>query len=98
MSSVPEDAVCRHFLSYSGVKLPVRLVNPLEEGDLGHRNTYIRAWYDSGDRLLGWDKMVYGDVQISHRYHYHDNGALCRAEITMDDEETVMNFDTAGAA
>ncbi|WP_043743870.1 DUF6156 family protein [Paramagnetospirillum magneticum] len=95
--SVPDHASCRYFVSYSGVKLPLRLVNPLEESDLGHRNTYMKAWFDAADRLVGCDKLVYGDVQISHRYQYHDNGALRRAEIFMDEDLTVMEFDETGA-
>lgn len=95
--SVPDHTVCRYFLSYSGVKLPLKLVSPLEENELGHRNTYMKAWFDAADRLVGCDKMVYGDVQISHRYEYHDSGALRRAEILMDDELTVLTFDEAGA-
>lgn len=95
--SVPDHAVCRYFLSYSGVKLPLRLVNPLDDGDLGHRNTYIKAWFDAADRLVGCDKLVYGDVQISHRYQYHDNGMLRRAEIIMDEDLTVIEFDPSGA-
>ena len=91
-----DNAVSRYFLSYSGVKLPLKLVNPLDAGDLDHRNTYIHAYFDQSDRLLGCDKMVYGDVQISHRYEYHDNGTLRRAEITMEDDLTVMNFDESG--
>lgn len=94
--SQPDNTVCRYFLSYSGVKLPLKLVNPLDEADLGHRNTYMRAYYDSEDRLIGCDKLVYGDLSITHRYRYHPNGALQQAEITMDDETTVVRFDEAG--
>ncbi|MBI3447079.1 MAG: hypothetical protein HY055_17360 [Magnetospirillum sp.] len=94
--TAPDHTACRYFLSYSGVKPPLKLVNPLEEGDLEHRNTYIRAYFDQSDRLVGFDKLVYGDISISHRYLYHDNGAVSRAEITMDEDLTVMNFDEAG--
>ncbi|MBX9635827.1 MAG: hypothetical protein K2X44_12670 [Magnetospirillum sp.] len=86
----------RYFVTYSGVKLPLRLVNPLAEDDLGHRNTFFRARFDSQDRMLSCDKMVYGDVQMSHRYEYGANGIIARAEIVMGDEVTVMEFDESG--
>ncbi|OAN50593.1 hypothetical protein A6A04_17845 [Paramagnetospirillum marisnigri] len=95
--SQPAGTVLRHFLSYSGVKLPLKLVSPLEDSDLGHRNTFMRAYFDPEERLVGCDKMVYGDIQLSHRYDYHPNGMLKRAEIVMDDELTVMEFAPDGA-
>ena len=88
----------RYFLSYTGVKLPLNLVSPLAEADLKNRNTFMRASYDDQDRLTGWDKMVYGDVQLSHRYDYHANGALKQAVIVMDEDTTVLVFDESGKA
>jgi hypothetical protein len=88
----------RYFLSYTGVKLPMNLVSPLTEADLKNRNTFMRASYDDQDRLTGWDKMVYGDVQLSHRYDYHPNGALKQAVIVMDEDTTVLDFDETGRA
>jgi hypothetical protein len=41
--------------------------------------------------------MVYGEVELAHRYAYHGNGALRRAEVTMDEETVVLAFDEAGA-
>ncbi len=81
-----------YFLTYSGVGLPLRLVGQLEENELGHRNTYIRAHYDSEDRLIQCEKLVYGEVELTHRYLYAADGALRRAEITIDDECSVMEF------
>ncbi|RAU20652.1 hypothetical protein CU669_17060 [Paramagnetospirillum kuznetsovii] len=94
--SATEGTVCRYFQSYSGVKLPLKLVNPLDEGDLENRNTFMRAYFDGQDRMMGCDKLVYGDIQISHRYAYHPNGVLSRAEITMDDEVSVLEFGEDG--
>jgi len=38
--------------------------------------------------------MVYGEVELSHRYEYHGSGRLKRAEIVMLDEEpAVLSFD-----
>lgn len=86
----------RYFVTYSGVKLPLRLVNELAADDLTHRNTFFRAQFDAQDRMVACDKMVYGDVQMSHRYEYAATGLVARAEITMGDEVTVMEFDDAG--
>lgn len=82
----------RYFVTYSGVKLPLKLVDPLRPDELTHRNTFIRARFDAADRLVECEKMVYGEVQLSHRYLYDAEDALKRAEIVMDDETTVMEF------
>jgi hypothetical protein len=48
--------------------------------------------------LSGFDKVVYGEVEFSHRYQYHGNGRLRRAEIVMLDEEpAALDFDEAGS-
>lgn len=88
---------CRFFVSYSGVKLPFNLVNAIAAEALSNRNTFIRAYFDKAGALTGFDKIVYGEVELSHRYHYHDNGQLSRAEIVMLDEEpAALSFDEAG--
>lgn len=90
------DGVCRYFVTYSGVKLPLKLSQPLDESALSNRNTYFRAWFDAQDRMTGFQKMVYGEVEMEHRYEYDDHGILKRAEITdADNEVTVMEFDDA---
>lgn len=87
---------CRFFVSYSGVRLPFNLVNPIAPEMLSHRNTFIRAYFDKAGKLRGFDKVVYGEVELSHRYQYHGNGALKRAEIAMPDEEpAALDFDEA---
>jgi len=91
-----EDTNYRYFLTYSGVNLPLKLVSPIEAGALGHRNTYIRASYDSEERLLRCEKIVYGEVELRHDYEYHANGALSRALIEMGGDETEMRFDAEG--
>lgn len=92
------DQECRFFISYSGVKLPFNLVNPIAADALSNRNTFIRAYFDRSGRLDGFDKVVYGEVELSHRYQYHGSGRLKLAEIVMLDEEPgVLNFDEAGA-
>jgi hypothetical protein len=87
----------RYFLATSGVKLPLKLVNQIESTALTNRNTYIRAWYDESERLLRFEKLVYGDIELSHVYDYDADGRLRRAEILMLDEDpTVLNFDENG--
>lgn len=88
----------RFFLTYSGVKLPLKLVTPLAENEVGNRNTYYHGYFNTADQLTGLEKVVYGEVELHHRYHYHPNGQLQRAEITdANDELTVLEFDEAGA-
>jgi hypothetical protein len=88
---------CRHYVTYSGVKLPLKLVNPLEEADIANRNTYFRAYYDDQQRMVLCQKVVYGEVELQHRYAYHANGNLKQAEITeADDDPKVMHFDEEG--
>lgn len=88
----------RYFLATNGVKLPLKLVNEIEPDALTNRNTFIRASYDGEGKLLRFDKMVYGDVELTHIYDYDEAGVLRRAEILMLDEEpTVLEFSGAQA-
>ena len=85
-------------MSYTGVKLPLKLVNPIEADALSNRNTFMRAYFNDAGLLMGFDKMVYGEVELAHRYVYHANGILKQAEIVMRDEDTVtLCFDEAGS-
>ena len=89
-----EYIICRNFVAYSGVKLPLKLVNQLDESDMGHRNTYFRGYYDDLDRLLVCQKIVYGEIEFEHHYEYDELGNLQRAVITEADEESkVLRFD-----
>jgi hypothetical protein len=89
---------CRFFVSYTGVKLPLKLVNPIEADALSNRNTFMRAYFNDAGLLMGFDKMVYGEVELAHRYVYHANGILKQAEIVMLDEDTVtLCFNEAGS-
>jgi hypothetical protein len=88
---------CRYFVTYSGVKLPLNLINPLADADLQNRITYFRGYYDEQNRLVTCEKIVYGEIEFVHRYEYHADGAIKRAEIVEPDEEPrVMCFDAAG--
>jgi hypothetical protein len=86
----------RHFVTYSGVRLPLRLVEPIEEAQLAHRNTFVRAGFDAEGRLRMFEKIAYGQVELSHRYDYDGAGVLRRAVITSDEDETTLELDPAG--
>lgn len=89
----------RYFLTYTGVKLPLTLLNELEPTQLENRITFFRSYYDGQDRLTGLQKMVYGEIEMEHRYHYDENGVLRKAEITdIDGEVTALTFDEKGVA
>lgn len=90
-------ATCRYYVTYSGVKLPLKLVNPLAESDIANRNTYFRAGFDEHERMVWCEKMVYGEVELRHRYTYDAQGRLVQAEVTeADDEPRVLCFDASG--
>jgi hypothetical protein len=96
MDLAEQDTTRRYFLATSGVKLPIKLVNPVEADALTNRNTYISASYDASGRLLRFDKIVYGDIELTHLYEYDDAGLLRRAEIILLDEDpVVLTFDGA---
>lgn len=90
----------RYFVTYSGVRLPLKLVDPLEDSQIGNRNTYMRARYDALGRMIVCEKMVYGAVELSHRYEYHGDGlTLARAEVTaLDGDTQVVTFGPDGRA
>ncbi len=97
MSQNPE--VRRYFTTYTGVKLPFKLVNPLDAREVENRNTYFLGYFDAEDRLSGFDKVVYGEIELAHRYRYHANGALSQAEITdIDGEVSVLNYAADGSS
>lgn len=88
---------CRYFVSYSGVKLPLKLVNELQDSERENRNTFFCGYFDVQQRLMRCEKRVYGDIELLHVYSYDDNGVLRRAEITdMDGEISELLFDEHG--
>lgn len=86
----------RHFTSYSGVSLPLMLINELEES-IERRVTYFTGFYDDKGQLLRLEKVVYGEIEFAHEYQYSVEGQLSRAVIMEDDEvaRTVV-FDAHG--
>jgi hypothetical protein len=86
----------KYFLSYSGVELPLVMVSPIGADALENRNTYFRVGYDAGGRMVTCEKIVYGEVELRHIYHYSADGCLESALIAMTDEETEIVFDENG--
>ncbi len=86
----------RYFVSYSGIKLPLKLVNELTPSCLNNRNTYYRGYFDDQDKILLCQKVVYNEVESEHQYHYYDNGVLKLAQITEDDEVREIHFNASG--
>ena len=82
----------RYFVSYSGIKLPLKLVNEITEHALHNRNTYFCGHFDAHDRLVCYQKIVYGEVESEHIYSYHANNALKQADISEDDEIRTLTF------
>lgn len=87
-----------YFLSYSGVRLPLKLVGELEFAEVENRNTFFGACYNEQGQALIIRKVVYGEIEMEHRYSYHENGALKSAHITnIDNEEQLLQFDEQGS-
>ena len=79
---MPENAtIHRYFTSYSGSRLPLKLVGELDEGDMRNRNTYFRGSFNAAEQLLSCEKIVYGEAEFRHDYSYHPDGRLARAVI-----------------
>ena len=88
----------KYFTSYSGIKLPLKLVGEISVAEIKNRNTFIRAEYDETDRLISLEHIVYSEPQLRHDYAYHGSGALKRAEINnlAEEEINVLDFDEHG--
>ncbi|CAG1770743.1 hypothetical protein BAC3_01306 [uncultured bacterium] len=82
----------RYFVSYSGIKLPLNLVNEISEQGLHTRNTYFCGYFDMNNRLIRCEKIVYGEIESFHNYHYDTHGQLTLAEIGEDDEIQEIRF------
>jgi hypothetical protein len=92
-TSIENRESSRFFVTYTGVKLPFKLVNELQASEVENRNTFFRGYYDEHDRLTGFDKLAYSEIELMHRYEYYDNGSLKLAEITdIDGEVTVLSY------
>lgn len=93
MKNNTDNLHCRNFVSYSGVKLPLKLISPIDGGTVEGRITYFRGFYNNDEHLLKIEKVVYGEVEFTHYYEYHSDGRLKSAElIEADCEPRVMTF------
>lgn len=92
--STETASTVRHFVTYSGVSLPLNLTSPLEEADLRNRITFYRAYYDAADRMTTCEKVVYGEIESAHHYSYYPSGALQQAKVVqvIDEETTLMDY------
>ena len=92
-----ENNQYRYFLTYSGVELPLKLVSPIELNETENRNTYFRAYYDTANRMIHCQKIVYDEIEFEHNYEYYDEGMIRQAHIVdMDDEEKTIQFSQQG--
>lgn len=86
---------CRYFTSYSGVKLPLRLVDERSESEIRNRNTFFRGYFNSAGQMLACEKVVYNETEFRHVYCYADEGHLLRAEVD-DGSGDVQVIDYSG--
>ena len=92
--STEQKPGCRHFASYTGVSLPLKLITLLDDAGVDRRITYFRGYYDDRSRLVALEKVVYGEIEFEHRYAYHPDGRLKSAELREPDEAPrLMEFD-----
>lgn len=82
----------RFFISYSGIKLPLNLVNEISPEQMHNRNTYFKATYDENGKMLLCQKIVYNEVDVQHEYTYAQDGTLAFARITEGDEVRELNL------
>ena len=94
--SETQQLISRYFVSYSGIKLPLKLVTEISSEGLHNRNTYYRGYFDEQGKMLCCQKVVYGEVETEHHYQYHQNGALKHAQISEDDEVRDVYFNEDG--
>lgn len=86
----------RYFTSYSGIKLPLKLVGEITDGDMNNRNTFYESHFNEQGQLCQCRKIIYGETELVHHYRYHDNGQLKQAIITAKDDVTTLNYSKQG--
>lgn len=91
-----QDTLCRYFVSYSGIKLPLKLVNEISAEGLHNRNTYYCGYFDGDGKMRRCQKIVYGEVESEHVYEYYPNGILQHAQISEEDELRELYFNDSG--
>ncbi|SER00705.1 hypothetical protein SAMN03080615_03561 [Amphritea atlantica] len=81
------------YLSYSGIKLPLKLVGPLELSEIENRNTFFASIEDDQGRVTEIAKVVYNEIELHHHYRYHDDDqSLVEAVITADGETHTIQY------
>lgn len=89
----------KYYLTYTGVKLPLTLLEELEPDQRDNRNTYFVGIYDDDGRIVEIKKLVYGELEMGHQYFYDESGRLNRAILTdIDGEETTLEIAEDGTA
>lgn len=89
----------RFFTSYAGIKLPLKLVNELDDDSLDRRITYFKAYYDENGRYIKLEKIVYSEIEFTHDYEYHPDGSLSKVVMIEGDENPrILVFDQQGNA
>ncbi|GLT23791.1 MAG: DUF6156 family protein [Zoogloea sp.] len=87
------NVTTRYFTSYSGVRLPLKLVGELASEDMRNRNTFYRGGFDADGRLVRCEKVVYGEIEVCHEYRYHADGRLAQALIhDANGEEECLDY------
>jgi hypothetical protein len=66
---------CPYFTTYSGAKLPLKLVGELDENDMRNRNTYFRGSFDDAGQPIVCEKVGYSEIDLPHEYSYHPMAA-----------------------
>lgn len=84
------EPTIRYFTTYSGVSLPFNLTAELSEAETQNRNTFFRGCFDTDGRLQSFQKVVYGEIELEHRYQYGDAGELLRTEVVDEDGEVTV--------
>lgn len=59
----------RYFVSYSGIKLPLKLVNEITEASLNNRNTYYRGYFNPQiDRVTDRPTFDFSSTSVCQQY------------------------------
>ena len=87
----------RCFISYTGISLPLKLLNELDSESLDNRITYFAGYYDELGRLKILEKFVYGEIEFTHHYDYNQDNKLEKAVlIEADEAPRTLVFDSQG--
>ena len=85
-----DQTTYRYFSTYTGVKLPFKLTSELDISAIENRNTFFKGYFDATGRMTGFQKIVYGEVEMEHHYFFDETGTLKTAEITNADGEKTL--------